>query len=148
MQTVSVTALVLNFADACRALVPMLEGAAVPWGEGQQYDNWDRIAQPLFTTLVTEPCGFAAVGEANISRLDIAGYDYDHLPDCSAYIAVEGPQPQRLIGLTTKTRPFDMVKVVGEPEQRLRLRDCRFIFVYVGPDQTWQHLSEVDLDAV
>jgi hypothetical protein len=33
---VTVTILVLNFADAYRALVPMLDRAGVPWGDEAQ----------------------------------------------------------------------------------------------------------------
>jgi hypothetical protein len=62
MRLVTVAELVLNFAEACRALVPYLGRAVVPRRDQQQYDNWDRIAQALFESLVTDPCAFQAGG--------------------------------------------------------------------------------------
>lgn len=148
MQIVSVTALVQNFADACRALVPMLDGAAVPWGDSDQYDNWDRIAEPLFETLVTEPCAYAAVGEANLHRLRIGRYGFRPIPgDCNAFIALDGGKPRRMVRLSTSDRPFDIVEVVGAEDERLRLAHCNFVFVFEEPQGTQRHLAEVDLDA-
>jgi hypothetical protein len=149
MQIVTVTSLVLNFADACRALVPMLDGAAVPWGDEGQYDNWDRIAEALYGTLVTEPCALAALGEGNLSKLAIARYGFSPAPgDCNAYVAVEGVNPKRLVGLSTAKRPFDQVRVAGaEAAETMLLRGCRFIFVFPGPDGTQQRLTDLDLDA-
>jgi len=149
MQSVTVTALVLNFADACRAIVPMLDGAGVAWGDLGQYDNWDRVAEPLFASLVTEPCAFAAVGEANISKLRIARYGFSPVPgDCNAYIAVDGDDPKRMLGLSTADRPFDIVRVVrGEAEDKVLLINCKFAFVFSGADGREHHLTEVDLDA-
>jgi len=149
MQIASVTALVLNFADACRALVPMLDGAAVPWADGEKHDNWDRIAEPLFETLVTEPCAFAAVGEGNRHRLQVARYDFMPSPaDCNAYVALEGDEPKRMVGLASLKRPFDMAAIMGaDGLEKLPLTECRFVFVFPEVDGKQQRLSEVDLDA-
>ena len=76
MTLITVTNLVLNFARACRSLVPALERAAVAWQDETQYDNWDRIAEPMFESLVIEPCVYAAVGEENIHTLSIAQYGF------------------------------------------------------------------------
>ena len=44
-------------------MVPALDCAEVAWRDKGQYDNRSRIAEPLFETLVTEPCAFQAAGE-------------------------------------------------------------------------------------
>jgi hypothetical protein len=147
MQNVTVTALVVNFADACRALVPMLDGASVPWRDEGQHDEWNRIAEPLFHTLVAGPCALAALGESASGRLDIARYGVEGAQgDCKAYVAVDGPEPRRLLALSTKSRPFDRVTLAdAEADEKMRLTDCRFIFVFEGPEGLQQQLVEVAL---
>jgi hypothetical protein len=139
----------LNFADASRALVPMLDGAAVPWDDESQYDNWARIAEALYETLVTEPCACAAFGEGNLSKLNVARYGFSPAPgNCNACAGVEGANPKRLGGLSTAKRPFDQVRVAGaEAGETMLLRDCRFVFVFSGPYGTQQRLTDIDLHA-
>jgi hypothetical protein len=149
MQSVTVTALVLNFADACRALVPMLDGASVPWGESGEYAEWDRIAAAMFESLVTEPCALAAVGNRDVGRIGVARYGAKRpVPgDGIGYVAVDDDPPRRILGLATANRPFDMVRVIsGETEEQMRLIDCRFAFVFQDPDGNQQRLREVELE--
>lgn len=146
---VSVTDLVRNFASACHALTPMLDKAGVPWRDEAKWDNWDRVSEPLFRSLVTEPCAFEAVGEANLGRLYIAGYDFEANPENNAYIAVE--DEGRLLpmtGLLSVHEPFDYVRcsLAGEEELFL-LKYADFAFVYPGPDCTSRLLREVNLNA-
>jgi hypothetical protein len=126
----------------------MLDGAAVHWGDERQYDNWDRIAEPLFETLVTQPCALAPVGEENLSRLNIACYGFSPAHgDCNAFVAVNGADPKRMVSLSSAYRPFDVVKVSGaEAVEKMLLIDCRLIFVFPGPDGTPHSLTDVYLD--
>ena len=146
MGTVTVTDLVLNFAEACRALVPSLDRAGVPWRDGGQYDNWDRIAEPLFESLVTEPCAFAAVGEAGLGRLRVARYGFAPAADENAWIAVDGVHPARMVGLSSTAGPFDHVQCAGT-SNLVPLTDARFIFVYEANDGSPQRLAVVNLAA-
>jgi len=145
MAVVSVTDLVLNFADACRLLAPALDRAHVPWRDGSQWDNWYRIAEPLFKTLVTEPCAFQAVGEAKLGRLRVARYGFASA-DSNAWIAVEGNPPAKMVDLSSNASPFDHVRC-GEPPRLVPLQDARFVFVYTGSHGNLVQLETVDLEA-
>jgi len=125
----------LNFADACRALVPSLDRAVVPWRDGEQYDNWDRVADALFETLVTEPCAFQAVGEAGLAKLRTARHGFERDPASNAWLAMQGNGTARVIALSSVTTPFDHVRC-EEPTGLVSLETGRFMFVYdvgVGP---------------
>jgi hypothetical protein len=152
MSPVTVTDLVQNFADACRALVPALDRANVPWRDNEQYDNWDRVVEPLFETLVTEPCTFAAVGEPGLIRLQVVPYgSREHDPKCNAYVALDDPSPKRLVGLYSNVLPFDEVvfcECNGSAMGTLALRDARFVFVFAGFEGADQQLTIVPLDAL
>lgn len=145
MAVVTVTDLVLNFAEACSALVPALDRAEVPWRDESQYDNWDRIAEPLFESLVTEPCAFHAVGEGGLGKLRLARYGFSIAGDCNAWIAVEGDGSARMIDLSSVALPFDHVRC--EPNRLMPLKDVRFAFVYNGWDGIPRRLKTVDLAA-
>ena len=145
MATVSVTDLVLNFADACRALVPAVDRAEVPWRDGEQYDNWDRIAEALFESLVTEPCAFQAAGEAGLAKLRVARYGFSPDAEANAYVARLGDLPTQLITLSSVAAPFDHA-YCEEPTGRVPLAGSRFVFVYDAGDGT-QRLEHVDLAA-
>lgn len=165
MTTISVTDLVHNFADACRALVPMLDRADVPWKDEAKYDNWDRISEPLFKSLVTEPCAFAAVGEAGLNKLSIVGYDFypshafpaDGLssrlkrppqPPGYAYVALDGPTPSRFIGFSSVDAPFDHIVVDrGTQIETLPLGEEKFVFVIEERDGSLQRIETLDLAA-
>lgn len=143
----TVTDLVLNFAQACRALVPALDRAQVPWRDGAQYDNWDRIAEPLFETLVSEPCAFAAVGEVALSRLKVARYGFVGAdPEWNAYVALDRSAPHRVVGLSSNVAPFDEVTFLecgGGATRTLTLSDAQFVFVFTALDGTCQQLAIV-----
>ena len=145
MTTTTVTDLVLNFAEACRALGPMLDRAGVPWRDGEQYDNWDRVVDALFESLVTEPCAFQAVGEAGLAKLRIASYGLAPNTSCNAWVAVQGDRPARVISLSSITSPFDHIQC-EEPTGLVRIEEMRFVFVYdVGDGE--QRLESVELAA-
>jgi hypothetical protein len=146
MRSITVTDLVLNFAAACRALVPNLERAAVPWRDDDQYDNWDRIAEPLFVSLVAEPCAFHAVGEVGLSALRVAQYGFERAADRNAWVALDAAYPAQLIGLSTVARPFDHARC-AEPAGLVPLDTARFVFVLEAAGGSQRRLEEVDLDA-
>jgi hypothetical protein len=146
MAIVTVTDLVLNFAAACRALVPSLDRAGVPWRDEEQNDDWGRVAEPLFESLVLEPCAFQAVGEAGQSRLLMARYGFQPDPACNAWIEVAGDAGGRMIGLSSVSAPFDHVCCEG-PAGAVPLGRASFVFVYAAAYGTRGRLKEVDLEA-
>ena len=146
MGTITVTDLVRNFAAACRALVPSLDRAAIPWRDSEQYDNWDRIAEPLFVSLVTEPCAFHAVGEAGLGKMRVARYGFAPARDFNAWVALDVAHPVWVIGLSSIARPFDHAQCV-EPTGLVPLDTARFVFVYEADDGSQRRLELVDLEA-
>jgi hypothetical protein len=146
MAIVTVTDLMLNFAHACRGLVPSLDRAVVPWRDGEQYDNWDRVADALFETLVTEPCAFQAVGEGGLAKLRTARYGFGSNPACNAWVAMQRNGGARVIALSSVTTPFDHVKC-EEPTGIVSLEAGRFMFIYDVGDGP-QALESVNLLAV
>ena len=148
MAAMTVTDLMLNFAEACQALGPAMDRAGVPWRD-QSYDNWDRVADALFLTLVAEPCAFDAVGEAGLSRLRIAEYGFAAVdPQCNAWIALDDASARRVVELSTVTKPFDHVVVAGDGGlEQVAVMDARFVFVFETPAGTQERLSSVNLEA-
>jgi len=145
MATVTVTDLVLNFAEACRALIPSLDRAGVPWGDGAQYDSFDRVAEALFESLVIEPCAFEAAGSAGLSKLRTARYGFSHDNNFNAWVAVhvQGDIIARMILLSSITAPFAHDRCEA-PVGLVPLEGKRFIFVYNVGDGNRQ-LQSVDL---
>jgi hypothetical protein len=146
MATITVTDLVRNFADACRALVPSLARAAVPWRDNEQYDNWDRIAEALFESLVTEPCAFHAVGEAGLDKVRVARYGFAPDAGFNAWVALDVAHPAWLIGLSSIAGPFDHAQCV-EPTGLVPLDAARFVFVYESDDGSQRRLELVNFEA-
>ncbi len=145
MQSASVTQLIVNFASACRSLIPSLDLAGVPWRDEEQYDNWDRIAEPLFHSLVAEPCAFAAVGEGKMSELVMAGYGFRHSAECNAWIAPADNLSQRFFSLTSGEIPFDQATFEG-PLEAMPLDGTEMVFVFQAGDEL-RTLQMIDLAA-
>jgi hypothetical protein len=113
---VTVTRLLTNFAEACRALTPMLDLAHVPWTDLDRYDNWDRIGEALFLSLVAEPCVYQAEAAGLSARFRPLGFASG---ESNAYLAINGTF--RFIDLSSQARPFDTVR---HEEGSLPLRDA------------------------
>ena len=77
MSPITISSLVNNLAVACRALIPALDCAAVPWREGTRYDNWERIEEVLFKSLVAEPCEHEASVIGEYARFAPYGFKND-----------------------------------------------------------------------
>lgn len=118
---VSVTQLMANFAEACRLLGPALDFARIPWRRPEErYDNFDRVAEALFVSLVVEPCLFYADAEGtNAARY---GFSYDDPP--VACVLVNGTF--RFVELETTSQPFD---TVSHEQGHLPLAGTTFSFV-------------------
>jgi hypothetical protein len=144
----TVTNLVLNFGDACRALVPSLDRARVPWSDANQYDNWDRIAEALFESLVGEPCKFQAA-EIGLDGLHLRRYDFDTDPAANAFISVVTPNCTdcRLISLVSQDQPFSHVRAVGKSGETVApIEQCDFAFVMIDHTGKTHQFTEIDLE--
>lgn len=153
MATITVTNLIENFAGACRALVPFLDTAEVPWQDHLQYDNFDRFVEPLFVSLVTEPCEFAAVGEGRAKALGTIRYGFPVERAGSAkhaYIAVRTVDGVEwpFVQLQSETTPFDIAEY-DDPTGRhsIPLAQATFAFIYPSAQGRIERLELVDLQA-
>jgi hypothetical protein len=143
---VSVTQLVLNFAQACRSLIPAMDFAHVPWGDLDAYDNWDRVAEPLFETLVVEPCLYQAAPNERLAgtRFSRYGFGKDVAP---AYLLVDGRF--RFVKFSTNVSPFDVVSfqdVLTFQDGDAPLNTAVFSFV-IEDGGVRQEIQTVDLAA-
>lgn len=145
-QRATITDLVLNFSDACRALIPGLDRARVPWSDVDQYDNWDRIAEALFESLVGEPCNFQAA-EIGLAGLRLSRYGFDTI-STNSFISVVTPHCTgcRLISLASRDRPFSHVRAVSKSgENVVPIELCDFAFVLIDHTGKTYQFTEVDL---
>jgi hypothetical protein len=144
-ELVTVTELVRNFASACRAIIPNLERVRVPWRDAEQYDNWDRVAEPLFSTLVVEPCMFQAIRERDLGGLRPARYGFPLALNCNAWIEVQDVSPFPMLDLASVEEPFDHVRC-GQIDRLVPLAIARCSFVYLLRGNRCR-LEAVDLHA-
>jgi hypothetical protein len=144
---ITVTNLVFNFRDACRALVPSLDRARVAWSDANQYDNWDRIAEALFESFVAEPCMFQA-NEIGLGALQLTKYGFSIAPNANAFICVVAPQGGecRFINLASYDEPFDHVRALGTFGEIIApIAQCEFSFVMTGPTGKQLRATEINL---
>jgi hypothetical protein len=143
----TVTNLVRNFGEACRALVPSLDRARVSWSDANQYDNWDRIAEALFESLVIEPCRFQA-NEIGLDKLQFDKYGFIASSNANAFISVviSGATECKLISLVSRDRPFSHVRAAGVSDEMIApIMQCDFALVMIDPAGKQYRLSELDL---
>jgi hypothetical protein len=143
----TVTQLVQNFAEACRALVPHMDRALVPWRDGQQFDNWDRIAEALFQSLVLEPCAFAAKSVTGDHTLHTARYGFGppYNPKDSAVYVIDGNRQTRLVRLTNDLQPFDTVVHGLDAAATTPIENADFSFVAIDANGQSHILRRIDL---
>lgn len=112
---ITVTDFIFNFRNACQALVPCLDRARIAWSDANQYDNWDRISEALFESLVAEPCVFQA-HEIGLDAPRLTKYGISNAPTANAFIGVVASQGEecRFISLASHDEPFDHVRALGK----------------------------------
>ena len=145
---ISVNDLVRNFAAACRAMVPYLDCARVPWADAEQYDNWDRVAEPLFFSLVLEPCLFQA--EVSFPGLSFIPPRYGFAPggeNVFLRLIAGASEESRFIGLRSVIRPFDHCEGQIDGERVLSpVETTHLRFVIVAIDGKRHEIETVALD--
>ena len=52
---VSINRLVEAFQACLLALIPQVEAVGLPWRDGEAYDDWDRIEEALFKSVISTP---------------------------------------------------------------------------------------------
>jgi hypothetical protein len=144
----TVSDLVRNFAEACRALVPNLDRASVPWADGQQHDNWDRIAEALFESLVLEPCRFhaAAVFPSTVLKLERYGFKP---AGANAFVSLNaslGGEDCSFVQLISRESPFDGCEGWSSDSKLVvPIDDAELSFVVLDADGARHKIKNIDL---
>src|SRR5579863_875412 len=104
--TTSIDELVRSFLDALRVMVPVAERVHMPWREPNAYDDWDRICEAIYRSIVIDSIAHAQEirESAPIASYDLRTASYKNnsfvcnsvLHGKSAFVAFE-----------TKDLPFD-----------------------------------------
>ncbi|HEX4508316.1 MAG TPA: hypothetical protein VH722_21490 [Alphaproteobacteria bacterium] len=137
-----ISALISNFAMACRALVPALDAARIPWQEGKQYDNWERLEEVLFKSLVSEPFEHEALEAGEAARFSRYGFEAEDDRANAKLVVLTNDKRHswRYIRLGTQKQPFDVVRCVKGGEIRafpLTEADFRFVVTTMTGETTW-----------
>jgi len=94
-----------------------MERARINWEEGQQYDDWDEIAQALFSSIVAQSLWNMTLGEDKNPLLDvplekiIPRYNmlYENYSDFGRIEIYDARAHDNyvFVGLSTSSKPFD-----------------------------------------
>ena len=110
----TVTEAINIFRDAQCALIPVVERAHIPW-RGDTYDDWERIANALFESIVADAVIHSLPAEdAETVRIPALGMLYQDLSGMS-FIEVmrpglTSPPYPAFLQYSTRTTPFDTVE--------------------------------------
>lgn len=128
--------LVLACADALRALTPHLERVGLAWQEGQRYDEFDHIADAIWSSFVIDSAlvdpRFASLTADDFRPL---GFQRDAHP-WRAWVEVRHIQMGKLgvlLDFGTTHEPFDTAVVDG-PRARVPLADLAVGFAICTAD--------------
>lgn len=101
----SIDNLLAIFQKALVANIPFAEEVEIPWSENT-YDNWERIEEALFISIVAEPIDYAFEGQGYfpIGPYGAALSDFSRK---SFIVYGDGSGSLMFIGLETVERPFD-----------------------------------------
>ncbi len=109
---------VMNFREALRGLVPVMQKAGIPWKRPDAYDEWDSVATALFESLVVAVLSWSLSDE---EREDFRVPEYDVLLESYRGLSTLEVKHAALLGsgrwvfhaFGTKDTPFDSVEVRG-----------------------------------
>lgn len=129
-----VTELVVVFRDCLRALTPYVGKAGIEWEDGKSYDDWDAIAQTLYSTIVGETIVYTVEGE-NFSKLTPYGLVMPNYTGQSFLFCAQHGRGAPFLKLEGIRPPFDTAvfleldatdKPTGR-ETRAPLSKCEFL---------------------
>jgi hypothetical protein len=135
----SVTDLVLAFRDALRGFVPVADRLQMPWKDGNQHRDWERVAEAMFDACVRGPVEAEVERPAREFLLPRYDVDVESYAE-SSWISVQSAgRHGRLVmsRLASDREPFDSVQaaVIGATTLRatgvitIPIRDADFVFV-------------------
>jgi hypothetical protein len=102
----SIGEVVVIFSDCLRALIPYVQRVGIEWEEGKNYDDWDTIAQTLYTTIVANAVAYTVEGEGfkQLAPYSLILPNYAH--ESILYCSELGPASP-FLKLVRSDMPFD-----------------------------------------
>lgn len=101
----SIDNLLMVFQKALIALIPFAEEVEIPWSENT-YDNWERIEEAVFISIVAEPIDYTFEGQGYFP-VGPYGAALSDFSKKSFIVHEDGRGNLMFIGLETVDRPFD-----------------------------------------
>ena len=128
----TVAELVIIFSDCLRSLTSHVTKVGIEWEEGKNYDDWDAIAQALYSAIVGATIAYTVEGKGfkKLAPYALIMPDYSQLSFLSC---VQSKQRLAFLRLERSERPFDTAVFLeldseGKPtgnRMRKLLRDCK-----------------------
>jgi hypothetical protein len=127
----SVRDLVMVFSDCLRVLTPYVGKVGIAWEDGQNYDDWDAIAQTLYSSLVDNTIAYTVEGRG-FSKLTPYGLMMPDYSGKSFLFSAQSGRGAPFLKLEAAEMPFDTAAFLkldsaGRPtgeKMRRPLRDC------------------------
>src|SRR5476649_2526097 len=129
----SITELVRTFSECLRALTPYVSRVGITWQDGQNYDDWDAIAQTLYATVIDNSIAYTVLGK-DFVKLTPYGRTMPDYAECSFLYCTEAGESAPFLILVQSEAPFDTAVFIeldrnGKPtgqEIRKPLLDIQF----------------------
>lgn len=111
IKKISVNETIRTFHESLCAIVPLFERLELPWREPDAYDNWDRVAEALYKTMVEEEIEYAHIGKP-IFGIPKYGFCLPSYAEHSYIGNLTKGQKWAFVGFSTTDKPFDMCNFV------------------------------------
>lgn len=110
----NVTELIEIFRDSLVALVPQMDRARIEWRNEAAYDDWDEIAQALFSKIVVASIRWALPEENSVFDLPEYNTTYDQYAGKAIIVVEQDTRSKVLVfhSFETEHEPFDTVRAV------------------------------------
>lgn len=132
---VGVSELVVEFSTALRALVPQLDAARVEWRASERYDDFDRIAEALYASMVLSPAihdqRFRDLGLGDFRPFGFSGVGW---PAQVAAFGPDGREALPLVDLDSVDQPFDTAVLDQRGRVVVPLVGTEFVVARGGAD--------------
>lgn len=145
----SVTDLVTVFSDCLRALSLHVSKVGIDWEDGKSYDDWDVIAQALYTAVVTNTLAYVVEGKG-FQKLTRYGMTMPTYVGRSFLYSDQFGETKPFLKLQGASLPFDTAVFIdldsfGCPNGelfRIPILECQFQALLFSPERELR-LSDV-----
>lgn len=107
----SVTELLAIFRGALLSIIPWLEKAKIKWKEGEAYDDWDNIAESLYSNIVCSSLTGEVASEYRIAKYNFNYDDYASINFIEVRDKENYEKKFAFVAFQSNFSPLDNVKV-------------------------------------